>query len=162
VKPNHILNENNLRITTLCISIWLYIGSLFSDCFYDTPGGMINKDGVHTGLELLMVGWVQMIFHGGAGFVWLANPMLFAAWKIISNKKASLILSSISFLVSLSFLFLNTIANGHSFEDGNDKTQYVDVEITGYGVGYWLWLLSSAIVCIGSIIRLKLDEQVSE
>ena len=80
----------------------------------------------------------------GATFSWLANPFIFLSIVIIrKNYKIALILSLISIGLILSFLMFDSIF-------ANEAGHYN--KITSYELGYWMWLLSSITILIGSII----------
>ena len=88
-----------------------------------------------------LLGWMNIL---GAGISWLANPLLFLSWiMLFFAPKKSLICSALSVLLCLSFLRFNDIivneGGGHS-------------DITGYGTGYWLWLVSCCVNCAGTFL----------
>ncbi len=85
-----------------------------------------------SGLHLLLLGWMGMLA-GGAGFCWLANPLIFAAWILYKREKTSLILSGIALFIAISFTFFDSIMI-------NEAGHYGD--ISKYLSGYYLWLLS--------------------
>jgi hypothetical protein len=91
----------------------------------------------------LIVGPLGLCF-GGAGFSWLANPLLFIAWFSLTKKSFSTVIASvISVALMLSFLFFKQIILD---EAGNYSA------IVSYKLGYWLWLLSRGIMLVGSIL----------
>jgi hypothetical protein len=75
-----------------------------------------------------------------ANLIWLANPILFAAWLFIfANVKIFAILLSVAALfVSGAFLLASKVIID---ESGSLVT------ITGYSIGYWLWLASMIAAC---------------
>ena len=127
----------------LVISIGLFLISL-SQRAYCTNG---DCGEIGSGLLIFLSGFFGL-FIGGACLTWLANPLLIVSWILFnSKKKTSLVLSSISLLIGLSFLLFNEIIINEAGNYG---------EITGYEFGYWLWLLSMATMLIGGIyIQIK-------
>ena len=110
---------------------------------YCTPGSCENFSGLLT----VLFGWFGVLMLHVPAFPWLANPILFIAWIFFKKKpKISLILCVISFLLMVSFLFVNEII----VNDGSTKGI-----ILSYGLGYWLWILSSLVLVIGNLITLK-------
>ena len=125
----------------LIISIGIFLLSLSQKtyCHNDNCGGL------GSGFFLLILGWFGL-FVGGAGFCWIANPLLILSWILIRVKIiASLILSGISTVIMISFLFFDKIMVDEAGHYG---------EITGYGLGYWLWMTSSLVTFVGSLLIL--------
>jgi hypothetical protein len=96
-----------------------------------------------------------ILFSGSFGFflswsnlTWLANPLLLTSWIVINrNPKLSFTTSLLATIISGSFLlFLNVIDD----EAGNYD------RITGYELGYWLWVSSSLSMLAWNIFRLYL------
>lgn len=78
-----------------------------------------------------------------AGFSWLANPALLIAWLSVNkDSKRSLIASIVATLFALCFLVFKTIIS----DEGGLPHQ-----ITGYQIGYWLWLMSSIVMLGGNL-----------
>lgn len=126
----------------LYISIGLYIISLTQKSYCTT--GVCEY---FSGLLSLIFGWIGIFMLHAPALPWLANPILIIAWMIFKKKpKASLILSIISFLLMLSFLFFDEII---------DNEAPTTAKITSYGLGYWLWVLSSLLLVVGNLIYLK-------
>jgi len=130
----------------LTISIILFLISLSQEAYCTTR----NCDAY--GLSCLLMGFIGF-FLGGACLTWLANPFLIISWIILYTKhyKVSLVLSSIAIIIAMSFLFFKEIIVD---EAGHYK------EITKYGLGYWLWLLSMIIVFLGNIFLLNKKEEI--
>lgn len=79
-----------------------------------------------------------------AGLTWYANPLIWAAWSQVNKKpKQALIFSLIATLISASFLLAGSIS---------DVQPNVTSYITGYRIGYWLWLGSMVTTLVGSAI----------
>ena len=84
-------------------------------------------------------GWSILIFGilalpgSLANATWLANPILFASWIVIwqREKRLSVVLSSVALMFAAAFLLMGTVVTN---EGG------VPSPITGFKIGYWLWL----------------------
>lgn len=88
------------------------------------------------------------------GISWLANPLLICSWLLIyKNTRHSQYLSILAVLLSLSFLLLTKVVTN---EGGYPNT------ISSYGTGYWLWLSSCVVNCIGIYIIRKFEVKVYE
>lgn len=137
--------KNNKQIIFFFItSITLYLLSLTQETFCASSDCSI-------GWFTLIIGFFGNIFfmgfHSFAIFTWLANPLLIISWIVLKkNKKLSLTLSILAFLLSFSFLFFNKILVN---ESGNLST------IKEYKIGYWFWLSSSLIMMIGNLYCYK-------
>lgn len=124
----------------LAVSVCLFLASLTQDGFYlagENPRAWAPCIG------LLLVGWIA-VFAGV--FAWLANPALFVAWILLcfrSTRYASLVMATISAAFALSFL-----AHQEILANENGGTS----KITGYGLGYWLWLASIFAAIVGSLV----------
>ncbi|MEI7595073.1 MAG: hypothetical protein WCK02_04935 [Bacteroidota bacterium] len=133
------------------LSIVCWIASLFFVAFTS------KYEDVY-GFFLVILGWLS-VFSFGAGFTWLANPILWYAWFNYKKTKKSFNASLISTIVSLLFLLFQKISLGGKTNTPNtDQLFYVntdDIYITGYGFGYFLWVLSSLIMLIGNYIRMQ-------
>ena len=78
-------------------------------------------------------------------FPWLANPILLGAWIFFKKKsKISFTLSSISFILMISFFLVDEIISN---EAGTKS------KVVFYGAGYWLWVLSSFIMVLGNVLK---------
>ena len=127
-------------LISVSLTLILFISSLFFTVHYiddcdDSIGGL--------GLMALLLG----VF--GMNISWLANPCLLLSLIHLKrdNIKKALIFSLLSVAFGFSFLFYDEIIAN---EGGTKK------EITGYGLGYWLWLSSLIINCIGIAITKKI------
>lgn len=128
------MDEIKLKWAVLNLSILAFAISLTQECYCTT-------DSCGNSAMALIVGPLGLCF-GGAGFSWLANPLLFIAWFSIMKKPLkTFIISMLSAALMLLFLFFKQII---SDEAGNYST------IVSYKLGYWLWLLSVGIMLVGS------------
>jgi hypothetical protein len=86
---------------------------------------------------------LMSIFPSVAGYAaWLANPILAVAWLLcLSDKRpAALISALIALGLTLSFLWVESVPLGPKLDM---------VPIVSYGIGYRLWVASSAIMFAG-------------
>jgi hypothetical protein len=86
---------------------------------------------------------LMSIFPTAAGYAaWLANPIIAATWLLyLSNTQPAALISALVGLgLTLSFLWVANVPLGPKLNM---------VPIISYGVGYWLWVASAAIVVIG-------------
>lgn len=129
---------------TIISSASLLLFSLTKNIFFIT--GMKESIGSF-GLTSFFLGWLNLF---GAGICWLANPFLILSWAtlIAGSRKRALIFAGISLFFSLLFLTMrNILAN----EGGSQS------EIIAYDTGYWLWLSSCIVNCIGNLIVYKMN-----
>lgn len=127
----------------LIISIILFLISL-SQRAYCT-----NNDcgELGSGLAVLFSG-IFGFFLCGACMTWIANPLLLVAWiTFYTAKRISLVLNSLAVMIGLSFLMFDEII---ATEAGHYR------KITGYALGYWLWLLSMVTLLLGNIYNQKI------
>ncbi len=158
--------RNTIKFTTI-VAIGLFITSLTQEAFCTT--GDCKK-----GIMVLLVGWMGIltelgaiasvlidngstsIFKSGFGstFTWLANPLIiFSLIMLRVNSKSSLKISIISTLIILSFMLFGKVIN-------NEAGSYS--QVTDLSIGYWLWLLSSVTVVIGSFLLNKLNSDLED
>ena len=124
---------------TLYLSVGLFVISLSREVF------CTNNDcsGDWSGLAILFSGTFGF-FLSPAGFVWLANPLLFFSWRYIKrDPKNTLITSIASSILAISFLFFKRIV-------ADEAGSYY--HITGYRIGYWLWLTSVITMLVGNLL----------
>ena len=128
----------NARTLVLIGSVLVFLASLTQDAYYLAGD---NPDAWATSWGVLLVGWMG-IFYGV--FAWLANPLLLLSWILClrGELRAALIISAAAVLFALSFLLHSTIV-------ASEAPTYRAV--TGYGVGYWLWLASMLIMAAGTL-----------
>lgn len=136
------MKKQNLQKLFLFLSIGVYIIALTQKSYCSTFESCDNF-----GILSLCFGWLGVFMLHVPAFPWLANPILVIAWCFFKKKpKVSFILSIIGFLLMISFLFVDEIINN---EAGTKS------KVVFYGLGYWLWALSSFIMVIGNIIVRK-------
>ncbi len=124
----------------LFLSIGVFIISLTQKS-YCSSYGLCNNYGFLS----LFFGWIGVFMLHIPAFTWLANPLLLGSWVFFrKNSKTSFILSIIAFSLMLSFLLVDEIISN---EAGTKS------KVVFYGLGYYLWLLSSFIMLIGNYIN---------
>jgi len=138
-------NQIIKKITYL--SLIIFIISLFNNAilYSDNQGNIHNT----SAWMCLGFGWMS-IFAGGTleTLVWSANVFYFISVVITlisktQKKQLVTILSTISLFLSLSYIFQSI-----HFEGDNGRFLIVKLDI-----GYWLWILSIAIVSLVSFLN---------
>ncbi len=127
----------------LFLSVGVYIISLTQ------KGFCINGEPCRyfSGFLDLIFGWLGVFMLHIPAFPWLANLFLFVSWSCSKKKpKASFILSVIAFILMISFLLVDEIISN---EAGTKS------KVVFYGLGYWLWVLSSLVMFLGNFSNLK-------
>ena len=129
----------------LSVSLLLYLLCLPFDAF--CPSGQCSA---WPGYGILLFGPLGLFVSFATNWTWLANPTLFAAWimHLVGAKIMSAILSLAAFAIAVSFLFQREIMVN---EAG------LLLPITGYRIGYWIWLSSIAVSCFGSMATIELS-----
>lgn len=139
-------NLEKIRWLILSISVLLFVVSL-TQIAYCVDGKCEGN-----GFLALATGWLGTIGYGGAAMAWLANPFLFFSWIVSSkNSLIKIVPCALALLFGLSFLFFDEIVKDEAGHYG---------AITGYGLGYWLWMGSMGFYFIGTIL-LKIKTQQS-
>jgi hypothetical protein len=77
-------------------------------------------------------------------FEWIANPLLLFSWiaAICGRRYQAAISSTIALIFIASFLFRSKMTYPLYQREST-------VPIVGHGLGYWLWMLSAAIMVVG-------------
>ena len=126
----------------IVFSLSLLIVSLMQPAFFtanDSPDAL-NLSSV----GIFFLGW--MGFLGGAleSFFWIANPLyILAIFLFAKNRSKAILVSTFASILAVSFTILDTFfAN-----EGGGRTA-----ITGYGMGYILWVSSLIMLTIGILI----------
>lgn len=128
----------------LFISIGLYIVSLTQKSYCSSFGPCDNF-----GFLSLFFGWIGVFMLHIPAFTWLANPIILASWIFFKKKpKTSFTLSVVAFIIMLSFLLVDEIIAN----EAGTKSRVVF-----YGLGYWLWVLSSFTMLAGNFFLRKRD-----
>jgi len=96
-----------------------------------------------SGLMCFILGIFSLIF-SLSGISWLMNPLMIISYVIpIKKIKIKLAFSASALIFGLSFLLFDEIIKNEAGHYG---------KITGYAIGYWIWILSAIINLIGILI----------
>ncbi len=88
-----------------------------------------------------------MLLGVGGGLAWFANPAMFACVFLTvtgRSKKTVLAFGAVAILLALAFLDQRTII----VDEGGDPHQ-----IVAYGLGYWIWMSSTAVAFLAALLR---------
>jgi hypothetical protein len=118
-------------------------------------------DGYYTGNSdkgspcylLLLLGWLG-VFDGIVA--WFASPFLVFSWMFIwfrSLRFVSLGCILLAICLSLSFLLQPDVLK----DEGGNR-----IDITGYGLGYWLWVASISVVVLGNLILIWIGSKTPD
>ena len=130
------MDDKKLQKIILLSSIFLFVLSLTQKCFCTTTQCSDSA-------MVFLLGWAA-VFSGAAGLSWLANPLLIAAWLLLKkNLKMSMFSRVFAFLLSLFFLLIDTVVDN---ENGGSH------QVIAYKSGYWLWVMSSTCMLLGTFI----------
>ncbi|QXP78681.1 MULTISPECIES: hypothetical protein [Winogradskyella] len=117
-------------------SVILYLISLTQNAF------LLNNEDGHYGYLALIFGFYAVF---DTGISWLANFLIIFSW-LFRHKRTSLYYSLSALILGISFLFIDEIVMGTNNKYG---------KITGYGIGYYLWISSFLIMTIRNIFNYK-------
>ncbi|MEI6757682.1 MAG: hypothetical protein FDX18_10545 [Chlorobium sp.] len=133
--------QKNLPLFFSLGSVVLFFLSLTQDCYFTD-----RLDSLTPGWALLLTGWIGFLY---GYFTWFANPLLFLSWIgfFRKNFQLSFLASLGAILVMLSFLLYDKIVTS---EAPNYSL------ITGYGLGYWLWVASAFFLFAANILSKKI------
>jgi hypothetical protein len=117
-------------------SIFLYLACMPLDSFC-----INNHCGDWPAWSVLLAGPLAMM--APANLTWLANPLLFCAWgcTFASARTAAIVAAVSALALATSFLAFKTAVTN---EAG------IEMPITGYAPGYWLWLGSMVFAVISA------------
>lgn len=135
-------DKNIIRIFTFLSIILLFIS--FSQKAYCVDE---NCGESWSGLMCFLLGIFSLIF-SLSGISWLLNPFMIISYIIpIKNITFKLAFSALALTFGLSFLLFDEIIKNEAGHYG---------KITGYEIGYWIWILSAVINLTGIlIVKLK-------
>jgi len=139
-------SKKTFRFLFITISVVLFGVSLFCECVYVGGRGVGVGIPIPSGLVFLVMGWLSLF-----GFYpfWLVNPAILACWicfwpgaqsyRVKTGPGVAPIFALLALGLSLSFLSYRTTGPGSQ------------EEISGYGIGYWLWVASMGTMFIGTV-----------
>ncbi len=142
------MNLDSLRRFVVFLSILVYVLSLTQDAIVYED---IDGEKVESSFSLLFMGALALMDGGlQEWLVWLANPLyLFALFFLNKDDKRAAGFSRVAFFIALSFVLWNEILVS---EDGRTAV------ISSLESGYYLWVLSIAILSVGSVFYFKKSE----
>ena len=126
------------RRVSLVLSLLLFAVSLTQAGFYSGDSRTVWGPGWY----LFLIGPFGMM---DLEFTWFANPLLITAWAglFLRAKKLSLVSGALCSAMMLGFLLRKKIlvdeGGGHAL-------------IVGYGVGYWMWILSAFFALLSGVL----------
>jgi hypothetical protein len=130
--------------------VWLWASVLLYLACLPLPGLCVNHNCGELGIEIVAIGWLGLRFINPSNPVpaaWLANPFLLVSWIIIVWQRPTIIariLSGAALLAGALLLFADTIVP--SIEGSGDD------HVTGYPLGYWLWVTSMLCAFIAAML----------
>jgi hypothetical protein len=129
------------RLTIVLASIALFLVCLTLDGFYiEGP----NPRAWSSAFYLLLLGWLGLL---SGTIAWFANPLLIAAWVLFWLRRywIALALSVAALFCALSFLNVDTVVVSEA---------PTFAKVTGFGLGYWLWIAGMIVITLGSGLAL--------
>jgi hypothetical protein len=121
----------------IVVASWILFSTSLS-----LPALELSNGSPYWGISLLFLGWLGLI----AGSVaWFANPLLFIANYSLRQHRVRMALSVsvLACAVALSTPTLSTV-----WIDGTGNT----ASVVGYGFGFYLWIGSCLVTCIGTLV----------
>jgi hypothetical protein len=125
------------RLTILLASVAVFLVCLTQDGF--TIEGA-NPRAWASSFYLFLLGWLGLL---SGTIAWFANPLLIAAWILFARRRywIALALGVAALFCALSFLNVDTVAVSEA---------PTFAKVTGYRLGYWLWVASMIVITLGS------------
>ena len=137
------MNGKVIYRVLICASVICYIAACFLPVYRnDEPRGAF----------MLLFGGLAFIADIPAYLVWWANPLFFFSIGFLCSKIGSpnipIILSFLAFILGVGFMFMDTIA---------DNEAGASVDRGPLKIGYYVWLLSLALMFIASLAAKNTD-----
>ena len=136
---------------TLWGSFLLYTTSLFFSGY-----STINSSEDNYGFLLVAFGWSE-VFSDGSGYVWLANPLLWASWGYRKKIVRSFLFSALAVIIASLFYFSSKVMPIGACGNWLESYDCSPVEITRINAGYYFWLFSCFIMALGNLLRMKIN-----
>lgn len=95
--------------------------------------------------ELLLTGWLGVL---EGQFFWFANALYIASLITYRKAQVSSLFAFIALIIAASFLLATKVPSGNINGGGY-------VSLAGFGVGYFLWVLSIGILTIGQLFNIN-------
>jgi len=132
---------------TIGFSIALLILALTQPAFYIDRE---DHDAWANSFLLFTFGWSFILGGSTESLIWWANPLYITAiFFLVKNRKISIIFSLSALALASSFMFLNEIMTSESGQMSR---------ITELKLGYKMWVLSFAVLLIGTLVDLLFDK----
>lgn len=148
--------RSSLNLTTFRALVVLASATTFVASLIETA---VVVDGSDRGLERLpFYGWELLVLGGLSVFgdvpsllIWLANPILVIAWILyLRDRRRAALISAVTALgLTLCFVWVKS-----ALGPGPEGVNVADFEmrpIISYGIGYWLWVASAAMLVAGIV-----------
>ena|SRR5215471_198231 len=143
-------NLTTLPVLTVSASATIFAGSLIQIAFeFDGSDRSVERLPVY-GWDLLITGWLVVFDDNPLKlFIWLANPIMVVAWiRYLRGRWSAAWTSSLFALgLTLSFLLVESLLGPGP--EGVNVEDFEMREIVSYGIGYWLWVASAAVLVVG-------------
>jgi hypothetical protein len=102
------------------------------------------------GLDLLILGGLGMFDDNPFKvFIWLANPIIAVTWILYLRGRLSAALISVLTALALTLCFLLVESILGPGPEGVNVEDFEMRPIISYGLGYWLWVASAAVLAAG-------------
>jgi hypothetical protein len=126
---------DNAKRTLLRLSMLLYAAALF----LPTGAGL--------GLLCLLMGWFEVFSSPKDGLAWLANPVLFVTWGLITARRrgAARAVSLVALVLGGSWILQHKAITSEA-----GFTEWVPLK-----VGYWIWLVSLMLAAFSAFFGVR-------
>ena len=137
-----------IKVTTISISLLLFISSLTQPAFYTTGS---NPEAWSDSTGLLLLGWMGFLGGSIESLLWIANPIYFLTIiTYIKNKSISKFTGWIAVALAFAFYLIPDIMTS---ESGRRE------KIVSYENGYKLWLISMIVLAMGIMITIFIENK---
>jgi len=87
-------------------SLWLYASVIIYLACMPFHGFCVHGSSCSRGVGILLVGWLGVFYQNPANLTWIANPLLFSSWVMISlrMRRSAIVESITAFVVGCLFL----------------------------------------------------------
>ncbi|AWA30994.1 hypothetical protein HYN48_13390 [Flavobacterium magnum] len=147
------MNPQKIKLLTIFFSLSIFIISLTQSAFK----AEFNNSNHMESLHCFLMG--SIAFLGGGlleEIIWMANPIaLLSIFLLLKGNKNALTFAFIAFVIALSFSLWKKVLKSES----GSQMQIISLE-----EGYYLWILSIAILLIGNILyfqKIKFPDKIN-
>ncbi len=131
---------------TILLSISVLAISLTQPAFYIDRN---DFDAWANSVVLFFLGWTFVLGGSTESLIWWANPIyVFAVFLFMKNNRLSIVVSILALTIAICFSLLDKIVTSESGERSR---------ITSLELGYKMWVLSFAILFLGSLVDTIID-----